>query len=132
MYGPQRDYKGKFGREDKSARMYLASGWRTSLLARMRCSRVCPYNATVVEGPFSGSGCGHAVVNMFSSLLSYADFVGEPLPRQGKQSADHLINALVIYVELVHRSTEHVLVPAIRKRPSLNSQMSSEDQWGDL
>lgn len=33
----------KFGREDKSAQMYSAFGWRVVLLARMRCARVCPF-----------------------------------------------------------------------------------------
>jgi hypothetical protein len=40
MYGPPQDCKGKFGREDKSAQMYTAFGWRLVLLARMRCA--CP------------------------------------------------------------------------------------------
>jgi hypothetical protein len=30
MYGPPRDCKGKFGREDKSAQMYSAFWWRWS------------------------------------------------------------------------------------------------------
>jgi hypothetical protein len=42
MYGPPRDCKGKFGREDKSAQMYSAFRWRVALLARMSCARVCP------------------------------------------------------------------------------------------
>ncbi|SRR6266567_2085845 len=33
----------KFGREDKSAQMYSAFGWRVVLLARMSCARVCPF-----------------------------------------------------------------------------------------
>jgi hypothetical protein len=33
----------KFGREDKSAQMYTALGWRVVLLARMSCARVCPF-----------------------------------------------------------------------------------------
>ncbi len=40
MYGPPRDCKGKFGREDKSAQMYSAFGWRSSFLAMMSCARV--------------------------------------------------------------------------------------------
>jgi hypothetical protein len=32
----------KFGREDKSAQMYSAFGWRVVLLARISCARVCP------------------------------------------------------------------------------------------
>ena len=32
----------KFGREDKSAQMYSAFGWRSTLLAMMSCARVCP------------------------------------------------------------------------------------------
>ena len=43
MYGPPRDCKGKFGREDRSAQMYSAFRWRLVLLARMSCARVCPY-----------------------------------------------------------------------------------------
>ena len=42
MYGPPQDCKGKFGREDKSAQMYSAFGWRSALLAMMSCARVCP------------------------------------------------------------------------------------------
>jgi hypothetical protein len=42
MYGPPRDGKGKFGREDKSAQMYSAFMWRPFLLAmmiwRVRCA----------------------------------------------------------------------------------------------
>src|SRR3984893_16849155 len=34
--------RGKFGREDKSAQMYSAFGWRSALLAMMSCARVCP------------------------------------------------------------------------------------------
>jgi hypothetical protein len=34
--------QGKFGREDESAQMYAAFGWRLDLLARMSCARVCP------------------------------------------------------------------------------------------
>jgi len=32
----------KCGREDKSAQMYSAFGWRSTLLAMMSCARVCP------------------------------------------------------------------------------------------
>ena len=42
MYGPPRDCKGKFDREDKSGRMYSAFRWRSALLATMSCARVCP------------------------------------------------------------------------------------------
>jgi hypothetical protein len=35
MYGPPRDCKGKFGREDKSAAMYSAFYWSRVPLARM-------------------------------------------------------------------------------------------------
>jgi hypothetical protein len=43
MYGPPQDCKGKAaGREDKSAQMYSAFGWRLVLLAMMSCARVCP------------------------------------------------------------------------------------------
>jgi hypothetical protein len=77
MYGPPRDCKGKVGREDKSAQMYSAFGWRTSLLAMMRCARVGPYKRRGRWRPLSGSGFGHAVVTVLSSLLSYADFVEE-------------------------------------------------------
>ena len=45
MYGPPRDCKGKFGREDKSAQMYSAFSWRLVLLARMSCARVDPYKS---------------------------------------------------------------------------------------
>jgi hypothetical protein len=43
MYGPPRDCKGKFGREDKSAQMYSAFMWRSFLLAMMSCARIHPY-----------------------------------------------------------------------------------------
>jgi hypothetical protein len=69
MYGPPQDCKGKFGRKDKSAQMYSAFEWRSSLLAMMSCARVCPYKSVGRERPFAGSGCGHAVVTVLSSSL---------------------------------------------------------------
>ena len=79
MYGPPRDCKDKVGREDKSAQMYSAFGWRSSLLARMRCARVSPYKRRGRWRPFSVSGFWHVVVNVLSSLLPYADLGGRAL-----------------------------------------------------
>jgi hypothetical protein len=62
--------RGKFGREDKSAQMYSAFGWRVVLLARMRCARVCPFKRDGRWRPFSSAGLGHAVVTVLSSLLA--------------------------------------------------------------
>src|ERR1700759_5848421 len=59
----------KFGREDKSAQMYSAFGWRVVLLARMSCARACPSKLVGRSGPFVTAGCGHAVVTVLSSLL---------------------------------------------------------------
>ena len=83
MYGPPRDCKGKFGREDKSAQMYSAFEWRSFLLARMRCARVCPYKRRGRWRPFSVSGFRHVVVTVLSSLLPCADFGGELVRRRG-------------------------------------------------
>jgi hypothetical protein len=59
----------KFGREDKSAQMYSAFGWRVVLLARMSCARVCPLKLVGRRRPFVTAGCRHAVVTVLSSLL---------------------------------------------------------------
>ena len=50
MYGPPRDCKGKFGREDKSAQMYSAFGWKISSPGHDEL-RACLslINATVVK-----------------------------------------------------------------------------------
>jgi hypothetical protein len=54
---------------DKSAQMYSAFRWRSVLLARMSCARVCPSKSVGRWRPFSGSGLRHAVVTVLSSLL---------------------------------------------------------------
>jgi hypothetical protein len=73
----------KFGREDKSAQMYSAFGWRVVLLARMSCARACPSKLVGRSGPFVTAGCGHAVVTVLSSLLPLCRLRWESLSRRG-------------------------------------------------